>query len=136
VYSKHLSPRAGLPLVQSATPTAPNTFAVPSRASSALKTGPSPAPPPTRAAPANSKAAAPESAQGRQASPPPSASVPIGRKAVPSGAHSDEIILGVLRETGFNKSKAARVLGMHRTQVRRWVKDHKDDLPTGDDGGD
>jgi transcriptional regulator with GAF, ATPase, and Fis domain len=43
-----------------------------------------------------------------------------------SSAQADDAILDALRESGGNVTGAARRLGMHRTQLRRWLARHRD----------
>jgi DNA-binding NtrC family response regulator len=57
---------------------------------------------------------------------PSSTSSESGIARVTKGALSDERILETLTTTRGNVTRAARLLGMHRTQLRRWVESHPD----------
>ena len=81
--------------------------------------------------------ASPALASPRLATPPPAAPSPT-----PSPADEKSVICGVLARERGNVTRTAQALGLHRTQLRRWLAQHQIDprqyrrgLPGADQSG-
>jgi ActR/RegA family two-component response regulator len=76
-----------------------------------------------------------ESGEWERASSRPHEAASSARSAAPlsTAALDDQVIQAALAENGGNVTRAAKLLGLHRNQLRRWLAKHSPGEPPPDD---